>query len=85
MRHGLIVTECASFAIGKGTPSGLCGITDVTAMATVSILGDDRKVLAYLYHLCWRKYHASPGVEQGHMTCAIAQKSGGGRSGERAR
>ena len=85
MRHGLIVTECASVSIGKGTRSGLCGITYVNAMATESILGDDRKVLAYLYHLCWRKYHASPGVGRGHMTCAIAQKNGGGRSGERAR
>ena len=84
MHHGLIVTECASVAIGKGTRSWLCGITYVNAMATESILGDDRKVLAYLYHLCRRKYHASPGVGRGHMTCAIAQKNGG-RSGERAR
>ena len=72
MRHRLIVTECASFAIGKGAPSGLCGIT-VTAMAIVSIHGDGRKVLAYHYHLCWRRDHASPGVEQGHVTCAVAQ------------
>ena len=83
MRHGLIVTERASVAIGKVPRSGLCGVTN--AMATESIFGGDRRVLAYLYHLCRRKYHASPGVEQGHMTCAIAQKSGGGRSGERAR
>ena len=81
MHHGLFATESTSVAIGKGTRSGLCGITYVNAMATESILGDDRKVLAYHYHLCWRRYHASPGVGRGHMTCALAQKNGGGGVG----